>query len=101
MKFTQFSNQKVMLALVLFQEIRGGNNNTDADNVAVERYEPGPMKLFLIENQRIVGMGIARATVFAAGAGNLGEDRNLLIVSTQVFRASNPAQIRKPRRLPG
>jgi hypothetical protein len=62
-KFAKFPNVKITLALFLTQEVGGWAHDSHADIFLIEWYEPCPVVFLLIEDQRIVLVIVASATV--------------------------------------
>jgi hypothetical protein len=65
MKFAQFPNVKITLALLFIQEVGGWAYYSHTNNFLIEWYELSPMVFLLIEYQRIVLVSFASAAVVA------------------------------------
>ena len=82
--------EKLFGSLFFGQKISVGGDHSHTDNILVERNEPGPMKLFRIEDQSIVFRLFARSAGATDSAGHLREEGDLLVVVTKIFWTGNP-----------
>src|SRR5207248_11101288 len=71
MKFAQFPNVKITLALPFFQKVGGWAYDSHANNFLVEWYELAPMVCLLIVDQRVVLVSFASVAVVAYGINYL------------------------------
>src|SRR5205814_6139111 len=71
MKFAQFPDVKITLALFFIQEVGGWAYDSHANNFLVEWYKPSPMVFLLIEDQRVVLVSFASVAVVAYGINYL------------------------------
>src|SRR5207249_8155453 len=82
--------EKLFGGLLLGQKVRVWRHHSDADYVVIQRNEPRPMKLFRVENKRVVFRIFARSAGATDSTGDLREEGDLLVVITEVFRTGGP-----------
>src|SRR5437667_2474937 len=77
--------EKLFGSLLFGEKVCVGRDHSYTDNVLVEWNEPRPVKLFRVEDQSVVFRFLTRSAGATDGAGDLREERDLLVVVTKIF----------------
>src|SRR5262249_37069765 len=85
----EFIPEKLFGSLLFGQKVRARRDHSHADNILLERNEPRSMKLFLVEDQRVIFRIFARSARATDGTGDLREEGDLLVIVTEIFRTGD------------